>query len=171
MTGDPLSGQPAGVGSRTAATAGVGIVSTNMQTTAKRASRRYLWSARMLAVFGYRVESCGPSGNLWMRRRRPLAFVDRLTCAGLPSGLTSHAWLPASGPGDTFGLDFDREEHRRVRVARASGSAERFGAETTERRRAAAGKEGTRPWPSSPHDSSSRAASTSDTRLAVGIQR
>ena len=51
----------------------------------------------MLAVSGCRVESCGPSGNLWMRRRRALAFVDRLTCAGLPSGLTSHAYYRPPG--------------------------------------------------------------------------
>jgi hypothetical protein len=32
-----------------------------------------------------------------MRRRRALAFVDRLTCAGLPSGLTSHAYYRPPG--------------------------------------------------------------------------
>jgi len=34
-----------------------------------------------------------------MKRQGLLAFVDRLTCADLPSGLTSHACLPVSEPG------------------------------------------------------------------------
>ena len=48
------------------------------------------------------VHACA---HLWMTDEGPLAFVDRLACADLPSGLTSHACLPVFGLGGTFGLD------------------------------------------------------------------
>src|SRR4029453_957813 len=102
--------------------------------------------------------------------RRPACVVDRLTCADLPSDLTSHARVPVSGPGGTFGLDPDEKSvecvsHEHQAAPKGSVLSNRTLAPTR------AGKEGTRPWPSSLHDSSWRAASTSDTRPAVGTRR
>jgi small subunit ribosomal protein S2 len=73
--------------------------------------------------------------------RRNSCLVDRLTCADLLAGLTSHARVPASGPGGTSGLDIDSKSGR-VSVVRASGSTERFGAEEPYAGACTAGKEG-----------------------------
>ena len=106
-TGDPLSGQPAGVGSRTAPTAGAGIAND------PEADHDEEWRldkstegshAGSLRMSRHIVRPCA---HLWMTVEGPLAFVDRLVCADLPSGLTSHARVPAFGLGGTFGLDLD----------------------------------------------------------------
>jgi hypothetical protein len=165
------------------------MASTDRQTTPRSGSLRYRRRARIRGVCGSEPRSCGQAqicgrgstahgGCGQLRRRahrrdtdnvRHLCASHRLTCADLPPGLTSHACLPACWPGGTLGLELNSA---RARVAQASGSAERLGAEQPDAGASnIAGKEGTRPWPSSLRDSSWRAVSTSGTRPAVGIQR
>ena len=86
--------------------------------------------------------------------RNHSSAVDRLTCADLPPDLTSHARQPATGPGGTFGLDATRSQVEwmsREHQAAPKGSVL---INRTPVPAPCAGKEGTRPWPSSPHDSS-----------------
>jgi hypothetical protein len=111
-----------------------------------------------------------PLGNLWMTVEDLLAFVDRLLSADLASGLTSHACLPVCWPGGTFGLDLDRPGHARAaRKHQAAPKSSVLNNRTPAR--ADAGKEGTRPWPSSQHDSFLKAVSISGIKHAVGIRR
>jgi hypothetical protein len=165
------------------------MASTDRQTTPSIRSRRYWRRARIWGVCGSEPRSCGQSqicgrgstaevGCGQLRREadrrdndnvRHVCASHRLTCADLRSGLTSHACLPVCGPGGTLGLELNSA---RARVAQASGSAERLGAEQPDAGASnIAGKEGTRPWPSSRRDSSWRAVSTSDTKPAVGTRR
>jgi hypothetical protein len=72
MTGDPPSGQPAGLGSREAATAGAAQPASRTRNAPKRSAarrsdaRRFRVGTCMSAACGRRPESCDPPAYLWM---------------------------------------------------------------------------------------------------------